>query len=180
MKVHIPSFRITGTKSPAGFNSKVSSPKSFNRHISEFLLPSMSIPQKSIVRHVALYSRFLPFAGTTSGMIRGGGYGARRNESGESRKKRGRFVSPFRVFLHDSLFSREQGNAFSHSWIPHSWELSPVVRPVPFREVLSLKREGRQAKVRPPTTFTGRATGGEDQLLQQRRTPSQSFSGGHA
>jgi len=160
MKVHTSSFRIAGTKSPAGFNGKVKSQKSISRHISEFFT-LMSIPQKSVIRHVALYSCFLLSSLQERRPAR---FEEAATEHVEVRAEKARIkgdglVSPFRALLRDSPpLPREQGNAFSCSQIPHSWE-SPFMRPIPFRDVLSLRRERRQTRVRPPTTFTGKATG---------------------
>lgn len=138
----------------------------------------MSIPQEANShRHVALYSCFLLllFAGTTSGTIRGGGYGARRSESGESaerKKKETDSLSPSFAPFCATRPSRGGGRGGGGDKGTRSRALGfltagnhhrRLVRPVPSRDVLSLSREGGQARVRPPTTFTGEATG-EDRL----------------
>lgn len=118
MKVHTSGFRIAGTKSPAGLNGKVSSPKSISRHISGSPTP-ISIPQKSTVRHVALYSRFLLSLSQERRPARfaGGGYGARRNENrgsvGKREKRETDSLAPFAPFCATQPLPRRNKGARS-------------------------------------------------------------------
>lgn len=174
MKVHTPSFRIAGTKSPAGLNGKVSSPKSISRHISGSPTP-ISIPQKSIVRHVALYSRFLLSLSQERRPARFEEVATEHVEmkAGEARGERKRetdSLAPFAPFCatHPSrggTRSRVLGflAAGNHRRFVRARFLSATC--------FSLRREGRQARVRPSTTFDRKSYGGKINF-RQRRPPS--------
>lgn len=100
--------------------------------------------------------------------IRGSGYGARGSDE-KARKKRDGLVSIFRALLRDSPLSgtRECSLVFG---ILDAGKRRRVVRPVFSRDVLSVRRVSRQARVRPPTTFMKKATGRMD-MRQRWRTP---------